>query len=101
MGRVLSFHICFFHLLTDLNGILPPPAPVLENIGHDHIELSWDFEPLFDNLTFFLQKKILDTSTDWQIHTETTRLSSGNFLVNRLHPYLTYQVIVIVNHSSI
>ena len=85
-----------FFMILDLNGILPPPAPVLENISHDHIELAWDYDLLFNNLTYFLQKKILDTSTDWQIHTDTTRLSSGNFLVTGLHPYITYQVIITI-----
>ena len=93
--QVSILHSClqYFYLLSDLDNIDDLPAPVVESIGHNDIELSWDYDPLFDNLTFFLQKKIIDTNTDWQIHTATTRLPSGNFYVSKLHPYITYQVL--------
>ncbi|XP_053397738.1 proto-oncogene tyrosine-protein kinase ROS-like isoform X2 [Mercenaria mercenaria] len=55
------------------------------------VELFWANEEILQNITFILQKRVLETMTEWQSHSDTELLPSGRVNVTNLHPFVTYQ----------
>ena len=52
----------------------------------------WADEEILRNITFILQKRVLETETEWQSHSDMEVLPSGRVNVTNLHPFVTYQV---------
>jgi hypothetical protein len=55
-------------------------------------QLFWADEELLRNITFILQKRVLETETEWQSHSDMELMPSGRVNVTSLHPFVTYQV---------
>ncbi|XP_060592485.1 proto-oncogene tyrosine-protein kinase ROS-like isoform X2 [Ruditapes philippinarum] len=89
---------------------LPGPEIVRDGITHNSVlldwagesvlkqntdptlaQLFWADEELLRNITFILQKRVLETETEWQSHSDMELMPSGRVNVTSLHPFVTYQ----------
>lgn len=107
--------VCFLRrILTNIHFLvvtglhLPGPEIVKDGITYSSVLLDWDTKnmlrtfsdadlfwadkSLLDNVTFILQKQIIETKSEWQSHSNIELLDSQRVNVSDLHPYLTYQV---------
>lgn len=93
---MLSFLTSSFEIET--LGPLPPPTVSRESKRNYSVILEWT-GIVHPNVTYYLQMKVIDTNSDWQILNSTSLQTNGQIEVGDLHPYVTYKVGFIDDNS--
>ncbi|XP_060080464.1 proto-oncogene tyrosine-protein kinase ROS-like, partial [Ylistrum balloti] len=57
---------------------------------HSSVVLHWD-GPTHPNITYYIQSRITDFNTDWEIYNQSSLEPGGDINITGLHPYVTYK----------
>ncbi|KAL5011108.1 hypothetical protein ScPMuIL_013413 [Solemya velum] len=80
----------YAHSVREMLGPLPRPTVSRESKGNYSVVLEWT-GIIHPNVTHYLQMKVIDTNSDWQILNSTNLQKNGEIKVIGLHPYVTYK----------
>lgn len=87
----LLITLCILFIFSEYLGDLPAPELKHGSKGYSFLTLHWS-GPINNNVTYYIQSRVLDTNGDWSIYGGSLEHPNGDLKITDLQPFMNYTV---------